>query len=156
MNCHEETKEGCVVGLYKDPDYKRNHAKRPRSRFSIQKAHAKERGIEFDLSFEDWWSLWEQSGQWDNRGRKPEQYCMARAKDHGAYTLGNVSIVQVGSNLDEQLASGKHVGRKLTGNAASSLFGLVDHMTQAAAGHKVGISQSQVARIINGTRGRRL
>lgn len=149
------TKEG-LLGKHKDPNYKANHAKLPRSKYVIQKAQAKARGIVFDLTFEQWWSLWLASGQWENRGRKPLQYCMSRVNDAGGYSVGNVEIKQVDGNAVEQLHSGKHVSLKLAGSDVSTIVFLGESVSQKEIAASIGVSQPHVSRILNGKRGKYL
>ncbi len=56
------------------------------------------RGIGFDLTFEQWWAIWQQSGQYPNRGRRLGQYVMARKWDSGPYAVDNVEIQQCSEN----------------------------------------------------------
>jgi hypothetical protein len=75
----------------------------PRGRYSKQKRHAKERGIPFLLTFEQWWELWEP--YWEQRGRSnASALCMARFNDQGAYEIGNVEIKSLSANTREGLA----------------------------------------------------
>ena len=53
---------------------------------------AKRRDIEFLLTFEEWWDIWDNSGYWDQRGRGIGKYCMSRYNDTGSYSIGNVFI----------------------------------------------------------------
>lgn len=66
--------------------------------YSVQKGQAKSRGIPFELTFEEWWELWEP--YWDNRGKGQDNYCMGRYKDEGAYAVGNVSIITCRENRE--------------------------------------------------------
>ena len=61
--------------------------------FCSQKCSAKERGIEWLLSFEEWYKIWVDSGKFPLRGRKKGQYCMARFGDVGPYSVDNVKII---------------------------------------------------------------
>lgn len=70
-------------------------------KFTDQKSKAKHRGIDFNLTFEEWWSIWEQSGKWNERGIRKGQYVMSRIADQGGYTLDNVMIQTVGDNNRE-------------------------------------------------------
>lgn len=70
-------------------------------KYTDQKSKAKCRGIEFKLTFEEWWDIWQQSGKWDQRGIRKGQYVMSRYKDQGAYEIGNVHIQTVGDNNKE-------------------------------------------------------
>jgi hypothetical protein len=74
-----------------------------RRRFSQQRWCAKQRNIPFRLTFEEWWSIWELSGHWHERGYRRGQYCMARYGDQGAYEVGNVRICLVEENYAELL-----------------------------------------------------
>jgi hypothetical protein len=127
----------------------------PHGKYVFQKAHAKARGIAFTLTFEEWLSLWESSGKWSLRGKKPDQYCMARKQDSGGYELGNVYITQVRDNIIDQMLNGKHAYHKVSGVDLSSIKARVaGGESQKAVGKDFGITQSQVSRLINGVRGK--
>ena len=64
----------------------------PQGKYSVQKRHAKQRGIVWQFSFETWWKMWEESGQWENRGIEYGQYCMSRYGDIGPYSPDNCEI----------------------------------------------------------------
>lgn len=85
---------------------KRNR-RTPRMRFHAQRGFAKWRGIPFLLTFDQWWKLWQDSGHWNQKGRRKGEYCMARFGDKGAYELGNVRICTVEENHAEWQASHK-------------------------------------------------
>ena len=85
--------------------YERNRNKRPKLReaYRMQRVNAARRGIAFELTFDEWLGVWQASGHLAERGgRKRGQYVMARPKDQGAYTLGNVQIVRMEDNRAEQ------------------------------------------------------
>lgn len=48
--------------------------------------------IEFKLTFDEWYSIWINSGHWEERGRSHGQYCMSRYNDIGHYEIDNVFI----------------------------------------------------------------
>lgn len=77
------------------------HSQPPAIAFRSQRNAAKNRGIEWNLSFREWWTIWEESGQWENRGREYGNYCMARFGDTGPYEADNVEIVTVTQNIRE-------------------------------------------------------
>lgn len=60
--------------------------------FSKQRCNAKQLGISFSISFEDWKDVWELSNQWENRGRELDQYYMSRRDITEGWTLKNVVI----------------------------------------------------------------
>lgn len=70
----------------------RRYKASPRGKYISQKINARQRGIEFKLTFEEWSWIWQQSGKWDERGCKINQYVMCRIGDTGAYEIGNVFI----------------------------------------------------------------
>lgn len=63
----------------------------PCGAFASQKQNAKVRGIEWKLTLWQWWTIWQESGRWEDRGRG-HSYMMCRKGDAGAYALGNVFI----------------------------------------------------------------
>ena len=73
----------------------------PWRKFKHHQGSAKQRGIPFLLTFEDWCGIWFASGHWEERGRRRGQYVMARFMDRGAYERGNVRICSVGENTEE-------------------------------------------------------
>jgi hypothetical protein len=75
-------------------------ASTPRARFAQHKAGAKKRGIEFLLTFEQWWGLWEP--HWEKRGLRALDMCMCRKADKGPYEVGNVRIATVKENQQER------------------------------------------------------
>lgn len=63
---------------------------------------AKERGVPFLMTFEQWWSIWDASGKWSERGHSTGQYVMARFGDKGGYEVGNVRICTCSENVSER------------------------------------------------------
>lgn len=72
----------------------------PRAKYNAHKSTAKQRGIEFKLSFSEWWALWKP--YYPMRGTKKGSYCMCRKLDSGHYEVGNVRIDLVQSNGHEK------------------------------------------------------
>jgi len=84
-------------------------------RFTEQRARAKDRALGFELTFSQWWSLWKESGHWNDRGRsRADSYVMARRGDIGPYAIGNVYITTLSQNFIEswQTAPDRMTGRK--------------------------------------------
>lgn len=73
--------------------------KRPRDAFREHRASAKQRGIPFLISYEQWLELWLESGHWHERGPRKGQYCMARPGDVGPYAKTNVMIITHAENI---------------------------------------------------------
>jgi hypothetical protein len=61
-----------------------------RVKFNNQKHAAKQRGIPFRLTFDEWLSWWLETGRYHERGNRRGQYVMGRIGDRGAYELGNI------------------------------------------------------------------
>jgi len=79
------------VGRYGHPNSYRNNPQR--RAYLGQKYGAKNRGIEFHFTFEEWAKWWENhlGPNWFKmRGTKRGQYVMARKGDKGSYHPNNV------------------------------------------------------------------
>lgn len=72
-----------------------------RHKYACHKSKAKERGIPFELTFEEWWNIWQQSGKWELRGPGLHQYVMSRINDKGGYQVNNVIIQLASQNKRE-------------------------------------------------------
>lgn len=73
----------------------------PKGQFSVQKRKAKQRGIDWELSFDEWWTIWQESGHWEQRGDHRGKYCMSRRGDVGPYSKENVYINEFSENTRE-------------------------------------------------------
>ncbi len=60
------------------------------------------RGIDWEMTFEQWWKIWKRSGHWGERGRGKGKYVMARFGDKGPYSIDNVKIIKMEQNLNER------------------------------------------------------
>lgn len=58
------------------------------TKYYDQKHQAAKRGIDFNLTYEEWITWW--GDDLDKRGNGPNDLCMCRYKDQGAYELGNI------------------------------------------------------------------
>lgn len=59
--------------------------------FCQQRASAARRKVGWELTLWQWWSVWQESGHWRERGRG-QGYVMCRKGDEGPYAVGNVFI----------------------------------------------------------------
>lgn len=84
-------------------EYSRQYSATPKGRYKQQKAQAVKRNIPWEISFEEWWTIWQNSGHWDQRGFGRDKYCMCRYGDIGPYSLHNVIIATTEEN------KGRHV-----------------------------------------------
>jgi hypothetical protein len=97
------------------PEYPRyltqEYLRKLRVDFHAQRSSAKERRIDFTLSFGEWLGIWIASGKLLLRGRQRGQYVMARVGDRGPYAPGNVSIITHSENI-RQFQLGKIVSEE--------------------------------------------
>lgn len=75
--------------------------KKIKTAFCSHRTDAKRRNITFNLTFEEWLAIWEQSGHLHERGTRKGQYCMARFGDVGSYAIDNVRIILHSENSSE-------------------------------------------------------
>jgi transposase len=86
----------------------------PIRKYVQQRNSAKKRHIEWQFTFADWWRVWQESGNWNKRGRG-NGYCMARFNDVGPYEANNVEIIPSAQNsFDYQAKNRKSVIKFLT------------------------------------------
>lgn len=87
----------------------------PSKRYDNHKQRARRLGIGFNLTFEEWWSIWSESGKYSRCGTRRADYHMARFGDIGNYEVGNVRIITCAENCAEQIKKGARNGyAKLT------------------------------------------
>ncbi len=95
--------EGCKV--YRELNAQKVRAvqsawqKSTKGKFTHQRRKAAERGIDWNLSFEDWWNWWMKTGLWEQRGSTKGRYCMCRFGDVGPYSLDNIYVGLHGDNV---------------------------------------------------------
>lgn len=118
----------------------------PRKAYEDQRYHAKDRGIEFLITYEEWLEMWLLSGHWPDRGKKKQQYQMCRYGDIGAYTKHNCYIGTVEQNQNDRSAySDSKVNQIVAAYLNSAL-------SQYEVAKQFGVDQSYVSRVVNGRR----
>lgn len=83
---------------------------RPSRAFAFQKRNAASRGIEWHLKLWQWWSIWQESDRWPERGRG-RGYQMCRNGDQGPYSVDNVYIASGAVNIQDYWADVKSGAR---------------------------------------------
>lgn len=71
----------------------------PLKRFNSNKHNAISRGIEWNLTFDEWWALWKPYYHLRGHGKGKMNLC--RDADQGAYEVGNVRIDTFSANMAE-------------------------------------------------------
>jgi len=69
--------------------------------YTTHKHQAKRRNIPFLFTFEEWCTIWRESGKFAERGHCKGQYVMARHGDVGPYAADNVSIITCSENCSD-------------------------------------------------------
>ena len=102
-----------------------NDLPNPWQRFTENRKEAQRRGIEFKLTFDEWWTLW--AVHYHERGPKRDQYCLCRYLDMGCYEVGNVRVdlsvnnhaeYGVGKRIRRQTVRSRKAGRNLLWDVA--------------------------------------
>lgn len=91
-------KHGCSYGEYRAL----TEMKKPTRAYASQKRNAAVRGIPWEMNLWQWWTIWQQSGKWDERGRRGDAYVMCRKDDQGPYSPENVYIATLRHNSSVQ------------------------------------------------------
>lgn len=76
-----------------------------------KKAQAQYRREEWNLSIDEWFKLWDDSGQWNNRGRHEHASAMFMIDPELGWHVWNVEIVDRTERLRE-LALARPVGKR--------------------------------------------
>lgn len=129
-----------------------NYRKTPRYFYSVQKGQAKARGIRFELTFDEWWTLWEP--YWDKRGKGQDQYMMGRKGDKGPYKVDNVTII-TGRENRKQAALRMPRGRTHTQYKEVPHANIIeDYHTGEYSWNKLaakyGVSKRTIGRVLHG------
>lgn len=90
-----------------------------RRNFTNARSNAKRRGIPWDLTYEQWASVWIASGQYTNRGRSRGQYQMDRIDNSRGYSADNVQVIAGAVNRTKDAPHG-HVA-KLTEQSVAAI-----------------------------------
>lgn len=99
----------------------RSYSQSPMGAFISQKRNANKRQIGWDLTFWQWWEIWQASGRWEQRGRG-QGYVMCRKRDAGPYAADNVFIATAIENTasSKLKKSGLPVGVRAIGRRFSA------------------------------------
>jgi hypothetical protein len=93
-------------------EYNRARNNDPQVKYLKHKNNAAVRGVPFLFTFEEWWDIWQQSGKWEQRGKKKGQYVMSRYGDIGPYSIDNVFIQLAQYNIRDAQVERKNRNKK--------------------------------------------
>lgn len=113
--------------------------------YGKQKYKAKLRGILWDLTFQEWYGWW--GDDLVNRGSNPDDLCMCRFEDKGAYALSNIYKDTVSNNCRDASVFKRHP-KKLDVSTEQEVeaWATSELSTRKVAAH-VGVSKSFVHKI---------
>lgn len=125
-------------------EWERIYRNTPLGKYKLQRQQAKQRGIEWKFTFEDWCEVWQDSGKWSERGVTGYQMC--RKGDEGLYSIDNVYIAHHLQNKQEQQINGKGskppVHNKLTDAERSEIYNTNRSTKHKELADKYGVDQS--------------
>lgn len=81
----------------KEREQQQSYDVTPKGRYVGHKKNSRARGVEFLLTFDEWWCIWQP--HWEGRGKG--KLVMCRDGDEGAYQVGNVRIDTQSNNAIE-------------------------------------------------------
>ena len=96
---------------------------KPSTAYARQKAMAKIRGIDWQITYDEWWNVWESSGKYDQRGRGKGKYVMSRINDTGPYAYSNV-FIQLNEDNVSQGSKGKKQSPEVIANRVAKQIGV--------------------------------
>ena len=121
--------------------------RRARIAYSMQRSNARTRKIEWEFTFFGWLETWLNSGKLAQRGRLPDQYCMARFEDRGPYSRDNVKIITTRENLAEVEYLHTFYGKRGRSNKTLQAIALIGKgYTRYKAAKEMGIAMSTIYR----------
>ena len=113
----------------------------PKGKYVAHKASAKWRGVEFNLTFEQWMELW--SPHLEERGIDSGSYQMCRFNDEGDYSVDNVYMAT--------LAQNRYDTKKLDSKTVEYIREVValKERTQISLARELGVSHSTISFAVN-------
>lgn len=78
----------------------------PLTQYVQQRVNSQRSSIAWEMSFAEWWQIWQDSSHYDKRGCG-HGYMMCRFGNTGPYRVGNIEIITGVQNSADQWISGK-------------------------------------------------
>jgi len=108
-----------------------------RNAYLSQKHTSAKRGIEFNLTWQEWITWWIDTGHIRERGKGKGKYVMARPGDKGPYSLKNIKCI-----TQEQNATEAHLG-KATSDSTKQLMSEASLGKPKSTLHRENIKKSK-------------
>lgn len=109
-----------------------------KNRYNGAKSRSNQRGIDFKLSFDQWYDWWLSNGVDKNKKQPPktkDTLCMCRYGDIGPYELSNIYCATVSENVKDQWKNGHSVGA--SPKKIKTPLGIFNSKKEATAAYKV-------------------
>jgi len=100
--------------------------------YNRQRHNSDFRGIAWELTLWQWWTIWQESGHWADRGRGGRGYHMCRKADQGPYSVDNVYIATGTANILDYWAAVRSGAKKRAPQHNSRLTATPEEREQAA------------------------
>jgi hypothetical protein len=128
---------------------KDRYAATPRGKFILQRKAAKQRGIDWLMTFEEWLAVW--GDMLPQRGRTG--LVMGRKGDAGPYSVENVDIITATENLRQRkmLCGDLHPRSKLSSEDVARVRDLLHcECTHQSIAEYIGVARTTVGAISRG------
>jgi hypothetical protein len=128
---------------------KDKYAATPRGKFILQRKAAKQRGIDWLMTFEEWLAVW--GDMFPQRGRTG--MVMGRKGDTGPYSVDNVDIITATENLRQRkmLQGNLHPGSKLSSEDVARVRDLLHgDCTHRSIAEYLGVARTTIGAIARG------
>jgi DNA-binding CsgD family transcriptional regulator len=143
---HCQAVYGCSFGLAHELNDGKvfSSASSAARRYVDQRRNSIRRGINWEITFPEWMSVWRESGKWEERGRG--KYVMARIGDSGGYKIGNIQIITASQNSrDSYLVTTAEERTEKRRKVISDISYLSPRMIQVRDLRTLGLSTPQIA-----------
>jgi hypothetical protein len=123
-------------------------------KYRYQRHRARQRGISWNLTFDEWYQWWQQTGHWEDRGITSGKYVMSRFGDLGPYSLDNIFCQTRDDNCREgnQKLKGIKRSKEFRENLSNKLKGIAKPYQQGNLNrfHKNNLTPDLIEKIKEG------
>jgi predicted XRE-type DNA-binding protein len=116
---------------------------KPKKAYDDHRRHAMDRGIGWQMPYEDWLEMWLESGKWSQRGKVKGKYQMCRYGDTGPYNSKNCYIGSVEQNQEDRSQIDIQTVKAIVFEYLST------NKSQYEVAKEFDVDQSYVSRLVN-------